>query len=360
MYCSNLYRYRFDLPVNSPVPKSVAKQSDARPTLKTVAEACGLAVTTVSRALNDGDDIALRTREKVKLVAEQLGYVPNRAGRGLRTGRSQILSLVLSPHAAITGYTAAIISGLGEVCRDSGYELSATPAFPDQDELTIIRSIVQNKRADGIVLSRIKPQDIRVRYLLECGFPFVTHGRTELASVHAFVDFDNQRFTEMAAIRLAKRGRKRLMLIGPPVGLTYQAHMDIGFKRGAALSGVETIESAKSISLETPLDELRHTIKQQLRSKQAPDGIVCGGELSAIATLASIRDAGLTPGIDIDVYAKQTSTVLDHMYPAIDACYEDIVQTGLLLGQTLLRVIQNDQPMSELSKLIEPEVRIRT
>jgi len=346
--------------VNSADSKSVAKQNNERPTLKTVAEACGLAVTTVSRALNDGDDIALRTREKVKLVAEQLGYVPNRAGRGLRTGRSQVLSLVLPPHAAITGYTAAIIAGLGEVCRDSGYELSATPTFPDQDELGIIRSIVQNKRADGIVLSRIQPQDMRVRYLLECGFPFVTHGRTELATNHAFVDFDNQRFTEMAATRLATRGRQKLMLIGPPVGLTYQVHMDTGFKRGAALSGVETIEPTRSISLETPLDELRHALKQQLRSKQAPDGIVCGGELAAIATLAGIRDAGLTPGIEVDVYAKQTSSVLDHLYPAIDSCYEDIVQTGQLLGQTLLHVIQNDSPTAELTKLIEPDVRIRT
>jgi LacI family transcriptional regulator len=77
-----------------------------RPTLRTVADASGLAVTTVSRALNNSSDIALSTRARVKQVADELGYIPNRAGRGLRTGRTHMLSMVLPPHAQITGYTA--------------------------------------------------------------------------------------------------------------------------------------------------------------------------------------------------------------------------------------------------------------
>ena len=171
-----------------------------RPTLRTVADTTGLAITTVSRALNNASDIALSTRERVRQVADELGYVPNRAGRGLRTGRTHTLSLVLSPHVEITGYTAAIISGMSEVCRDAGFELSATPDAPHLDELAVVKSIVQNHRADGIVLSRTLPQDLRVRYLLENNFPFVTHGRTELASAHAAVDFDNELFAELAGL----------------------------------------------------------------------------------------------------------------------------------------------------------------
>ena len=75
-----------------------------RPTLRTVADASGLAITTVSRALNNASDIALSTRERVRQVADELGYIPNRAGRGLRTGRTHMLSLVLPPHLEITGY----------------------------------------------------------------------------------------------------------------------------------------------------------------------------------------------------------------------------------------------------------------
>src|SRR5688572_4568701 len=48
-----------------------------RPTLKTIAYITGLGVTTVSRALNDAPDIGQATKERVRLVAKQIGYRPN-------------------------------------------------------------------------------------------------------------------------------------------------------------------------------------------------------------------------------------------------------------------------------------------
>ncbi len=60
-----------------------------RPTLKTIAYMTGLGVTTVSRALHDAPDIGQATKERVRLVAKQIGYRPNRAGVRLRTGQDQ-------------------------------------------------------------------------------------------------------------------------------------------------------------------------------------------------------------------------------------------------------------------------------
>ncbi len=330
-----------------------------RPTLRTVAQACGLAVTTVSRALNNRSDIALATRQRVRQVADDLGYVPDRAGRGLRTGRTHTLSLVLAPQGEITGYTASIISGLGEVCRDNGYELSATPDLPQQQELAVVRSIVENQRADGIILSRTSPQDLRVRYLLENDFPFVTHGRTELATHHASVDFDNEAFAELATTRLLQRGRRCLMLIGAPAGLTYQTHLLNGFSRVVTRNALQSIELDDAPNLETPLDALRQTIRTLFSSGVYPDGIVCAGETASIAVLAGIRDAGLTPTVDVDVVAKQTSATLDHMHPAIDSFYEDIDRTGRRLGETLIQLLAGQTPPGELNTLIQPEPRLR-
>ncbi len=327
--------------------------------MRTVAQACGLAVTTVSRALNNRSDIALATRQRVQQVANDIGYVPDRAGRGLRTGRTHTLSLVLAPQREITGYTASIISGLGEICRDHGYELSATPDVPHQDELTVVRSIVENRRADGIVLSRTSPQDLRVRYLLENDFPFVTHGRTELATQHASVDFDNERFAELAATRLLHRGRRHLMLIGAPANLTYQTHLLNGFSRAVIRNALQCHVADRPPDLETPLDELRQWIRTLFSSANHPDGIVCAGETASIATLAGIRDAGLIPGTDVDVVAKQTSAALDHMLPAIDSWFEDIDMTGRRLGQTLLQLLSGQTLDEELRTIIQPEPRLR-
>ena len=58
-----------------------------KPTLKTLARLSGFAVATVSRALSDAPDIGDNTKNLVKHIAEAVGYVPNRAGVRLRTGK---------------------------------------------------------------------------------------------------------------------------------------------------------------------------------------------------------------------------------------------------------------------------------
>lgn len=336
-----------------------APQAPNRPTLRTVANASGLAVTTVSRALNNASDIALSTRKRVQKVADELGYIPNRAGRGLRTGRTHMLSVVLPPRAQITGFTASIIAGLGEVCRDAGFELSATPDAPHQDALAVIKSVVQNHRADGIVLSHTKPQDLRVKYLIENNFPFVTHGRTELASPHASVDFDNELFAELAVNRLAARGRKHLLLVGDSTCLTYQTHLLNGFHRAVTRKGLHYLEPTEVASLETPLNKLRDIIARLCASCDSPDGIVCVGDTASLAIMAGIYDAGKTPGLDVEIIAKQTTEMLDYVTPAIDSYFEDITLTGRRLGETLLQVIEGRLPLDQLRILIPPEPRLR-
>ncbi len=65
----------------------------ARPTLKTIAFMTGLGITTVSRALKDAPDIGMETKERVRLVAAQLGYQPNR--QACACGQARPMSLHL-------------------------------------------------------------------------------------------------------------------------------------------------------------------------------------------------------------------------------------------------------------------------
>ncbi len=78
--------------------------SAGRPTLKTIAFMTGLGVTTVSRALKDAPEIGEETRRRVQLVARQVGYRPNRAGVRLRTGKTNVISLVLNTEEQVMGF----------------------------------------------------------------------------------------------------------------------------------------------------------------------------------------------------------------------------------------------------------------
>ena len=204
-----------------------------RPTLKTIAYMTGLGVTTVSRALHDAPDIGQATKERVRLVAQQIGYRPNRAGVRLRTGKTNVISLVLSVENEILGLTSHVVYGLSEYLAATPYHLIVTPYRLGGDPLDPVRYIVETGSADGIVFSRTEREDARVRYLHERGFPFATHGRTDMGIEHPYFDFDNGRYAEIAVERLARRGRRQLALVPPPTHLTYFGHMAGGVPEGA-------------------------------------------------------------------------------------------------------------------------------
>ncbi len=335
-----------------------ATEPGKRPTLKTIAEIANLGVTTVSRALKDGPEIGEETKKRVRRIARDIGYRPDRAGVRLRTGKTNVISLVLNPHEEVVGYGTSMIFGISQALRDTAYHLVVTPHFLGGDPMEPIRYIIETGSADGVILSRTRPQDERIRYLLEMDFPFVCHGRTELATPHPYHDFDNYAFAFEAAKRLAAKGRRRLCIIAPPQGVTFHTHTMMGFERAAHQFGV-TMVPAPGIDTDTSPDEIRSAIATMMKQADAPDGFITCGDISALALSAGLRDAGLQCGRDADLVAKQTSPMLDHTTPAIDTIYEDLTATGHALASLLVRRI-NEEPVETLQSIREPELRFRT
>jgi len=313
-----------------------------KPTQKDVAEVSGFAVTTVSRALADDPLIAEKTRKRIAQVAEELGYVPDRAAQRLRTGRTHVIALVLDPHGEILDFSGSMISGFAEVVRGTKYHITLTQHQTGEDPMDPIRHIVRNKLADGIVFARTEPDDPRVQYLMDAGFPFVTHGRTRMAS-HAWYDYDNEAFARIAVERLVAKGRSHLLIIPPLARYTFAEHMVSGFERAIAEHGV-TGELPDGFDLNAPSDEIYSKLKTRLGDANRPDGLICPGEIAAISSLAAIEDAGLVLGTDIDVVAKQTSQVFDLHRPRIDTIHEDINAAGQTIARALLQEIDGAAP----------------
>ena len=203
-----------------------------RPTLKTIAFMTGLGITTVSRALKDAPDIGAETKERVRLVARQVGYQPNRAGVRLRTGKTNVISLVLSLEEEVMGLTSPIVIGISEVLADTPYHLVVTPYSSSKDALAPVRYVLDTGAADGVIISRTEPKDPRVALMMERNFPFATHGRTDMGLIHPYHDFDNEGYAYEAVRRLAELGRKRIVLLQPPPHLAFHRHMRRGFERG--------------------------------------------------------------------------------------------------------------------------------
>lgn len=330
-----------------------AIERSTRPTLRTIAKQSGFAVTTVSRALADDPRIAQSTRDKVARIAGQLGYVPNRAAQRLRTGRTKVISLLLTTSHEFLSFTSEFLSGMAEGIAGTGYAVNITPDSMHGDPLETVRHIRRNSLADAIVFARTKCFDERVRYLLEHDFPFATHGRTDFTTPHPYVDFDNEIFARMAVDRLVAKGRRHICMVMPRACYAFGQHLRFGAKQAVTSHGVR-FTIPQGIDLDSSPDEIATALRALHASDDAPDGYICVGEVMALITLATLQDMGLTPGHEADVLAKRASPISNHFRPRIETINEDLRATGCAMGQVLVRRISGD-PVSELQVLLKPE-----
>ncbi|WP_316861000.1 LacI family DNA-binding transcriptional regulator [uncultured Cohaesibacter sp.] len=314
----------------------------SRPTQQTIAQLTGFAITTVSKALRDDPKIAEVTRKRVAQVAAEIGYIPDRAAQRLRTGKTKIVSLILDPHDEILGFGNSMISGIVKALNGSGYNLTMTPHFSsDPQSEDSVFQIVRNGLADGLLFSRTRLFDERVKFLFEQKFPFVTHGRTEFAFKHSFVDYDNEFFAYQAARRLIDKGCKHLTILLPASEFTFYQHMHYGFARAVRENGV-SYSLPNTVTLDSPIDDLTKWGNQIAKMKDMPDGIICPGELSFLAFRSGMNDYGKLLGRDYQVVVKSNSPALKLIDPSIDRIGEDIEEEGYMMGKNLLQLMDGD------------------
>ena len=318
-------------------------QQAGRPTLKTIAFMTGLGVTTVSRALKDAPDIGAETKKRVQLVARQVGYRPNRAGVRLRTGKTFVISLILNTDEQLLSFISDIIYGISEELAGSPYHLILTPYSSRNDPMDPVRYVVETHSADGIIISQTVPTDPRVRYMIEHGFPFATHGRTDIGTQHPWHDFDNHAFARDAVHALCARGRRRLALLAPPPSLTYHRHTRDGFAEALAETGVSEIPFGDAW-VDQPVERIKARAAQLLASGRTPDGIVSASGTGAFALAAAIEEAGMTIGREIDVVTKQSSKLVQMFRRELMVVNEDFRLAGRELARAVIGSINGAAP----------------
>ncbi|MGL4415426.1 LacI family transcriptional regulator [Roseinatronobacter monicus] len=324
-----------------------------RPTLKTLARLTGLAVPTVSRALSDAPDIGLKTKEKVREFARQIGYRPDRAGVRLRTGKTNVIALILGTDQDLLSLTTRLTTSIASALRGTPYHMIVIPYFADEDPLNPVRYVVETRSADGVILNRIQPDDPRITYLRANDFPFATHGRTANCETHPYFDFDNSRFGGLCVERLVARGRRNLLALTPPVGQNFARHLIEGATDAAARLGA-TIELLDGTTIDAPPEEITATVAARLAQAPEIDGIICASAAAAIAAVVAAEAEGRVLGRDIDVAAKEPMPILQNFRKEMIAIPENVDQAGSFLAHAIMRAI--DEPdLPPLQKLVDPD-----
>lgn len=145
-------------------------------TIRMIAEKCGCSTATVSKALNGAEDISRETAERIRRVADELGYMPNAAARSIRTSRSYCFG-VLFRDTANAGlaheFFSGLLNGFKRQSEELGYDI-----FFISDRLggRAIRYAehARYRNCDGVLIANESFQKPEVRELVDCGIPAVT------------------------------------------------------------------------------------------------------------------------------------------------------------------------------------------
>jgi LacI family transcriptional regulator len=343
--------------IRSETGRGIRKPSGERATLKTISELTGLSLSTVSLSLRGGASLKEETRQKVADAAVLLGYVPDRAGVRLRTGKTNVIALVLDGAEDSIDFAHHMIQGIGNAIKGTRYHMNVSPEFDRSHSVDTVRYILQNRTADGIILTHTSARDPRVQLLMDADFPFVTHGRTEFYSPHSYHDFHSEEFTRLSVERLVARGCKSAMLvIGGDATNNYHTIVAT-FERAAARMKLDARIISRSDS--SAPAELRQFGRDLARAKDRPDGILCDSEMRAICIVSGLVDEGLRVPGDMEFICKQTSDVFPALFPSIDTIEEDVFAAGAELTRLLLRRIDGEAAET-LQTLSEPVAHWRS
>jgi LacI family transcriptional regulator len=321
-----------------------------KPTLKTISELSGLAITTVSRALSNAPDISISTKEKVKKIADEIGYIPDRAGVRLRTGRTNVISLIMSTDSEIMDMTGRLISSIALGLRGTPYHLNMTHHFPGDDPMKPIKYIVETGSADALIFNQVQPNDPRVHYLIEKRFPFTMHGRSCPNEKQSFVDYDNGEFAKIAIEKLVKKNRKHILMFTPPLNKSYGLEMVQSAKNTAEKHNISLI-IAPIITSDSSITLISDTVSKQIINNKKIDGILVGTPKGAMAAVAGFEKLNLTIGQDIDIVAKDAVNFLKLFRNQIIVINENVEIAGKKLAEAAIHAAQN--PDSEPIQYID-------
>jgi DNA-binding LacI/PurR family transcriptional regulator len=288
-----------------------------RPSIRDVGEAAGVSITTVSHALSGKGRLPEATRRHVRSVAEEIGYIPSRQGRGLKTGRTMLIGMQASGYQTADlvpqqAYFVDLLNAASAVAVDRGYGLVLLPPTCPNDK-------VASLGLDGAVIVDPVGDESLLEVLVAEEKPVVTTGRISGDSPQGTsVDNDHAAAVRLALDHLVEHGFSLPGLLTTEGGPSYVADVARGYRQWCATRGmaprvihVEGIpgEGNAREAMEAALNDPGFEIS----------AIFATLDVLAIGAAKAVTGLGLSIPADLAIAALTDSPVLRAATPPITA-----------------------------------------
>lgn len=179
-------------------------------TIKDIAQACGVSVGTVDRALNNRGDIRPATKERILEAAAALHYKPNRIAQSLATGATMTIGVLCFD--LYNNFLAALIDGIEASAKEKGYFLNLILTHGDAEKEVEGLQYLADRRVDGILIFPVG-HGARYLWLLNSLHIPVVSIYNRISEDFAYVGVDDRRVMSDAVVYLAERGYRRVVYV---------------------------------------------------------------------------------------------------------------------------------------------------
>ena len=337
-------------------------------TIYQVAREAGVSPSTVSNLLNGRPGRMLpQTRQRVEAAIERLGYRPNRAARQLRTGRIQVIGLVV-PSVA-NPFWGTFARHLEAAALESGYHVLLCNSERDPDRE---RKYVEELWADGIrgvVLCSSLPSLEHLMPIVRDGLGLVAFDRTaQVGDPETLVNIslDNVVGAQLATRHLLELGHKRIAFVSGSLRSVNRRERFRGFCEALEAAGLDPADSPVwSGGPDERYGDLdvaglgRTAATELLSGERPPTAIVAINDMCALGVCAGIRDAGLRVADDVSVIGFDDIVLADLAAPALTTIRQPLPEMAAAAFAHLRAGIESGEPIPGQSLLMRPELIVR-
>ena len=316
-------------------------------TIHDVAAAAGVSVTTVSRVLNDKDDVAQETSARVRAVIRELGYASSLAARSMRSRRSNLIG-VITPDL-IQPYSHLVIRGIQRVALAADYDMlvytSATRNMNslgnrEQQQVALLNGSV----TDGLIVVTPHASSFRNTY------PLVAVDPQSEDADFACVLATNFHGVEAAMQHLFELGHHRIGFIGGRPDLQSSNRRREGYCHSLASHGLAVDESLIRVGNFERI-AARECALELLQLQPRVTAIVAANDEMAFGVYDAAREINLRIPDDLSVIGFDNVPEAGLVEPALTTVDQAIERMGAIAAEVVIKLIAGEKPEQLVHKV---------
>lgn len=315
--------------------------------LKDIAQALGVSIPTVSRALKDSPEISRALCAKVQKLAREMNYRPNPFALSLRKNAPRTIGVIVPD--IVTHFFSSILNGIENMAIEHGYFVIITTSHESYEkEKRNIQNLV-NMRVEGIIacLSQETTDYAHLAALKDIHMPLILFDRVCLTDQFSSVVADGAYSAQLATQHLLDNGSRRVAFIGGANHLSIVKERKHGYLE-ALRSNHIPIEKELVVCRKIDYEEGKMATETLLSLPHPPDAILAMNDTLAFAAIEVIKRRGMRIPEDIAVIGYTDEQHANYVEPKLSAISHQTYQMGETACQLLIEQIRGSQTIRQV------------